>query len=68
MQLLALVASGSGVLGSGAVLALLMEFGPHARHMAVHILVMNVAAPLSYCSGLKPEAFIGAAQRSMSSR
>ena len=51
-QVLALVASGAGVLGIGAVLAALMEFGPHARHMAVHILVMNVAAPLLAAIGL----------------
>jgi len=51
-QVLALVASGSSVLGVGAVLAALMEFGPHAWHMAVHILVMNVGAPLLAVIGL----------------
>lgn len=51
-QVLALVASGTSVLGIGAVLAALMEFGPHARHMAVHILVMNVGAPLLAAVGL----------------
>jgi hypothetical protein len=45
-QVLALVASGSSVLGIGAVLAALVNFGPHAQHMAVHILIMNVGAPV----------------------
>jgi putative membrane protein len=45
-QVLALVASGIGVLAVGIVLAGFLEFGPHARHMAAHILAMNVAAPV----------------------
>jgi putative membrane protein len=45
-QVLALVASGIGVLAVGIVLAGLLELGPHARHMAAHILAMNVAAPV----------------------
>jgi putative membrane protein len=45
-QVLALVASGIGVLAVGTVLAGFLEFGPHARHMAAHILAMNVAAPV----------------------
>ena len=49
---LALVASGSSVLGTGAVLADVMEFCPHARHMALHILVRNVGAPLLAAIGL----------------
>jgi putative membrane protein len=45
-QVLALVASSTCVLAVGALLAGFLEFGPHARHMAAHILAMNVAAPV----------------------
>jgi putative membrane protein len=45
-QVLVLVASGTCVLAVATLLAGLLEFGPHARHMAVHILAMNVAAPV----------------------
>jgi putative membrane protein len=45
-QVLALVASGTCVLAVGTLLAGFLEFGPHARHMAAHILTMNVAAPV----------------------
>jgi putative membrane protein len=45
-QVLALVASSTCVLAVGTLLAGFLEFGPHARHMAAHILAMNVAAPV----------------------
>lgn len=45
-QARALVASGTCVLAVGTVLAGLLDFGPHARHMAAHILAMNVVAPV----------------------
>lgn len=45
-QVLALVASATCVLAVGTLLAGFLEFGPHTRHMAAHILAMNVAAPV----------------------
>lgn len=51
-QVVALVASGTSIIGIGVVLAAFMEFGSHARHMAAHILVMNVGAPLLATIGL----------------
>lgn len=44
-QARALVASGTCVLAVGTLLACFLEFGPHARHMAAHILAMNSVAP-----------------------
>jgi putative membrane protein len=51
-QVLALVASGTCVLAAGTLLASFLEFGPHARHMAAHILAMNVAAPVLAATAL----------------
>jgi putative membrane protein len=45
-QVRALVASSTCILAVGTLLAGFLEFGPHARHMAAHILAMNVAAPV----------------------
>ena len=44
-QVLAVVASGTCILAIGVILANLLEFGVQARHMAAHILTMNVIAP-----------------------
>jgi putative membrane protein len=45
-QVRALVASGTCVLAVGTLLACFLDFGPHARHMAAHILAMNIVAPV----------------------
>ena len=39
-------ASAGAVLVIGAIIALSHELGPQARHMALHIATMNIAAPL----------------------
>jgi len=40
------VSSAGAVLAAGAIAILSYDLGPHARHMGLHILAMNVAAPL----------------------
>jgi putative membrane protein len=44
-QVVAVVASGTCILTAGMVLANLLEFGVQARHMATHIITMNILAP-----------------------
>jgi putative membrane protein len=44
-QVFAVVAIGTCILLAGTVLANLMEFGAQSRHMAAHILTMNILAP-----------------------
>jgi putative membrane protein len=42
----ALIASATCVLAVVAIIAGFFEFGPHAQHMIMHIMTMNVAAPM----------------------
>jgi putative membrane protein len=46
-HVLGIIVGALAVAGSSAVILLLMDLGPLSRHMAIHIVAMNVAAPLA---------------------